>query len=78
MLDLDTELACNRATDIAATTAEYMKLMEKAPILKADGLDETYKLLADFNCAVLAGHPTDCHLGVELWRDQPVARPLLW
>ena len=55
---LDMELACNRAADIASVTWEYMALMAKAPDLKADGLGENYKLLADFNGAVLAGHPT--------------------
>lgn len=67
MLDLDSELACNRVTDIAATTAEYIKLTEKAPVLKADGLDKTYKLLADFNGAVLAGHPTEYGVQFVTW-----------
>jgi len=32
--------------------------MDTAPILQADGLDENYQLLADFNGVVLAGHTT--------------------
>ena len=56
MINRDTQLACDRVTDIAAVTAEYMKLMERAPILVASGLDEEYRLLADFNGTVLAGH----------------------
>ena len=48
--------AFDRVTEIAATTAEYMRLMETAPPLKAISGD--YRLLADFNGSVLAGHPT--------------------
>ena len=51
--------AFHRATDIAATSAEYMHLMETAPPLKATGLHGDYRMLADYNGAVLAGHPTD-------------------
>ena len=36
-------------------TAEYMRQMETAPFLKADGLEDGYKVLADFNGTVLAG-----------------------
>ena len=52
-----------RAADIAEITAEYMRLLEAAPPLKAVGLDGDYRMLADFNGAVLAGHPTS--RGVE-------------
>ena len=50
--------AFDQVTEIAATTAEYMRLMETAPRLVAQGLEGDYRLLADFNGAVLAGHPT--------------------
>ena len=50
--------AFDRVTEIAATTAEYMRLMEAAPHLVATGLSGDYRLLADFGGAVLAGHPT--------------------
>ena len=36
------EHALQKATDTAETVSEYMRLMELAPILKADGLDENY------------------------------------
>lgn len=36
-------------------TAEYMRQMETAPSLKAEGLEDGYKVLADFNGTVLAG-----------------------
>ena len=54
----DRELACQRTIDLAAITAEYVDLLAEAPELKADGLGDGYLLLADFNGAVLAGHPT--------------------
>ena len=50
--------AFDRVAEIAATTAEYMRLMEAAPHLVATGLEGDYSLLADFGGAVLAGHPT--------------------
>ena len=59
--DLEREGAADafcRATDIAHTTAEYMRLMESSPPLRAKGLDGDYRVLADFNDTVLAGHPT--------------------
>ena len=41
--------------EIVRNTAEYMRQMETAPFLKADGLEDGYKVLADFNDIVLAG-----------------------
>ena len=57
------EVARGRVTDIAGVVREYMTLIEQAPDLKADGLGENYKHLAEFNGAVLAGHPS--RYGVE-------------
>ena len=42
-------------TQIAAQTKEYMRIFEWAPALKAVGLEDTYKVLAGFGDAVLAG-----------------------
>jgi len=56
-----------KATDTAETVSEYMHLMEAAPILKAQGLDEDYKQLADFNGVVLAGHPTRYGVQFVAW-----------
>ena len=42
------EAARSRVTDIAGVVREYMTLIEQAPDLKADGLGENYKLLAEF------------------------------
>ena len=44
-----------RVYEIVRNTAEYMRQMETAPVLKADGLEDGYKVLADFNGTVLAG-----------------------
>ena len=43
---------------IVRAVAEYMYQMERAPILKVDGLEDSYKVLADFNSVVLAGCPS--------------------
>ena len=59
--------AFHRATDIAATTAEYMRIMETAPPLRATGLEGDYRLLADFGGAVLAGHPTSRGVEFVTW-----------
>ena len=50
--------ALDRVTTVARTTSEYMSQMETAPPLTASGLEGDYRVLADFNDIVLAGHPT--------------------
>ena len=47
--------AKDKVYEIVRTTVEYMRQMEMAPFLKADGLEDGYKVLADFNGTVLAG-----------------------
>ena len=47
--------AKDKVYEIVRITAEYMRQMETAPFLKADGLEDGYKVLADFNGIVLAG-----------------------
>ena len=42
-------------TQTATQVKEYMRIFERAPALKAVGLEDTYKVLADFGDAVLAG-----------------------
>lgn len=42
---------------------EYMRIFECAPALKAVGLEDTYKVLADFGDAVLAGR--SCKTGAK-------------
>lgn len=41
--------------DVAYSACEYVRAMEKAPLLKAVSLSEDYRLLCDFNGYVLAG-----------------------
>ena len=50
--------ALNKVTDVAKITAEYMRQMEAAPQLTASSLTGDYRLLAEFNDTVLAGHPS--------------------
>ena len=47
----------------AGHVKEYMRIFECAPALKAVGLDDTYKVLADFGDAVLAGR--SCKTGAK-------------
>ena len=42
---------------------EYMRIFERAPTMKALGLDDTYKVLADFGDVVLAGR--SCKTGAK-------------
>ena len=50
-------------TQTAAQVKEYMRIFECAPALKAVGLEDTYKVLADFGDAVLAGR--SCKTGAK-------------
>lgn len=53
--------------DITKTTSEYMAMMERAPQLKARDLEGDYRVLADFNGIVLAGHPTSYGVRFITW-----------
>jgi len=59
--------ALDRVTAITKATAEYMSQMETAPQLAASGLKGDYRLLADFNDTVLAGHPTKYGVQFVTW-----------
>ena len=52
---------------IAAMTAEYMTAMEHTPKLQATGLEDDYRILADFGDAVLAGHPSERGVQFVTW-----------
>lgn len=54
-----------RVVPIADMVREYMTAMEQAPPLHADGLDEEYKLLTEFNGTVLAGREMDGGYGMK-------------
>ena len=53
--------------DTAKMTSEYMAILETAPRLKASGLTGDYRVLADFDSAVLAGHPTERGVQFVTW-----------
>ena len=59
--------ALDRVTDDAKITAEYMRQMEAAPQLTASGLTGDYRLLAEFNDTVLAGHPSKYGIQFVTW-----------
>ena len=50
----------------AGHVKEYMRIFERAPALKAIGLEDSYKVLADFGDAVLAGR--SCKTGAKFVR----------
>lgn len=47
---------------------EYMTAVERAPVLKATGLDKEFKLLAEFSGAGLAGRETKYGYMFVTWR----------
>ena len=59
--------ALDRANSITKATAEYMSQLAAAPQLTANSLTEDYRLLADFNGVVLAGHPTRYGVQFVTW-----------
>lgn len=61
------EDSLHQVTYIAQTVAEYMRLIDAASLLKVDGPDEDYKLLADFNGIVLAGHANRYSVQFVTW-----------
>ena len=52
------EDALDQVRSIAVETQAYMRQMAAAPPLLAEGLSGNYRLLAEYNGAVLAGHQT--------------------
>ena len=59
------EDALDRVREVAGDTLAYMRRMETAPPLLAEGLSGDYRLLAEFNHIVLAGHEREGNYGVE-------------
>ena len=60
-LEVDRQL--RTVTQTATQVKEYMRMFERAPALKAVGLQDTFKVLADFGDAVLAGR--SCKTGAK-------------
>ena len=59
------EDALDQVRSIAVETQAYMRQMAAAPSLLAEGLSGDYRLLAEFNHIVLAGHEREGSYGVE-------------
>ena len=59
--------ALDKVADTARTTAEYMRQLETAPLLTANGLVGNYRLLAEFSNVVLTGHPTSYGVQFVTW-----------
>ena len=59
--------ALQTVIDTAKMTSEYMAILETAPRLKASGLDEDYRILADFGDTVLAGTPSKYGVQFVTW-----------
>lgn len=55
----------HRVSGLAREVKEYTAAMERAPVLKASGLDEDFRVLADFNGVVLAGHEMEHSRGYQ-------------
>lgn len=56
-----------QVTGTARMVKEYMTLMETAPRLEACSLDSDYRVLAEFNNVVLAGHSTRFGVQFATW-----------
>ena len=61
------EVAKDRTYKVVSTVAQYMAQMESAPFLNAVGLEDKYKVLADFNGVVLAGCQTEHGVQFVTW-----------
>ena len=59
--------ALQTVIDTAKMTSEYMAILETATLLKASGLTGDYRVLADFDSAVLAGHPSERGVQFVTW-----------
>lgn len=57
------EQAKDRAFEIVRMVSEYMRAMDRSPTVKAAGLTNNYKALADFNETLLAA--TETRFGVQ-------------
>lgn len=59
--------ALHKVINITGVTAEYMGAMEAAPFLKAEGLDDKWKLISEYKDTVLAGHTTSYGAEFATW-----------
>lgn len=65
----------HKVSQLASFVKEYTLAMERAPLLEAEGLDQSfgYRVLADFNGVVLAGQTLDKDWGYQFatWSWNP-------
>ena len=55
----------HRVAPFSDMVKEYLTELDRAPVLLAEGLDEEFKLLAEFNGAVLAGREMEKGYGMK-------------
>ena len=63
VMGVDADASLQTVIQIASQVREYMPIFARAPALKAIGLEDSYKVLADFGDAVLAGR--SCKTGAK-------------
>ena len=72
------ELVRGRVKDAAVTTKEYLKLMETAPTMSTGNEIDHYKMLADFNGVVLAGHESGFGVQFVTWNWDQDRKGVHW
>lgn len=72
------ELVRGRIKDAATTVLEYMKLMESAPEMNTGNEVDHYKMLADFNGVVLAGHESGFGVQFVTWNWDQDRKGVHW
>ena len=60
--------ALTRAAGIVSETQEYLEQMDRAPSMKAIGLDDSFALLSEYNNVVLAGKRTKYGAQFVTWQ----------
>ena len=79
--DLDSPEASDlhfKVAPISRMVKEYMTAMEQAPLLEATALDEEFRLLAEFNGAVLAGRETQYGYKFVTWERDYDGAGVMW
>lgn len=79
--DLDSPEASDlyfKVAPISAMVREYMTAIERAPLLEATALDEEFRLLAEFNGAVLAGRETQYGYKFVTWEHDYDGTGVMW
>ena len=72
------ELVRSRVKDAAVTTKEYLNLMESAPTMSTGNEIDHYKMLADFNGVVLAGHESGFGVQFVTWNWDQDRKGVHW